>query len=135
MGQNQARAQRVAGAAVPPAIGVGVICAVIAVLVADRRLVALGREDLRDATTLIYLVAVVSASAVGMVLVRNLSANPAGWCFGALGFSMALSGVLDSYALVDAVADLGSLPFARAVAVLGDASFIPWWSWFPWPCT
>ena len=126
MGRRQARAQRVVRAVVPPAIGVVVVCALLAVLVADRRLVALGREDLRDATALIYLVAVVSASAVGMVLVRNLPGNPAGWCFGALGISMALSGVLDSYALVGAVADPGSLPFARAIAVLGDASFIPW---------
>lgn len=126
MGGRQARAQLVARAVVPVAIGVGVVGAVVAVLVADRRLVALGREDLRDATALIYLVAVLSASAVGMVLVRNHPANAAGWCFGALGISMALSGVLDSYALVGAVAEPGSLPFARAVAVLGDASFIPW---------
>lgn len=126
MGGRQAQAQRVVRSVGPLVIGVWVIIAMMAIFFADRRLVALGRDELRDGTALIYLVAIVSASAVGMVLVRHHPANPAGWCFGALGISMALSGVLDSYALVGAVADPGALPFASAVAVVGDASFIPW---------
>jgi signal transduction histidine kinase len=126
MGGRQAQAQRVVRAVGPLVICVWVVGAMMSIFVADRRLVALGREDLRDGTALIYLVAIVSASAVGTVLVRHHPANPAGWCFGALGISMALSGVLDSYALVGAVADPGALSFASAVAVVGDASFIPW---------
>ena len=92
----------------------------------DRRLVALGRADLRDPGALIYVVAIVSATVVGSILVARQPENPAGWCFAGLGASMTLSGALDSYALIGAVADPGSLPYADVAAVLGDASFIPW---------
>jgi len=109
------------------ALALGVLLAAVAVLVVtDRRLVALGREDLRDPAGLIYLVAIVSATVVGSILVARHPSNPAGWCFAGLGASMTLSGGLDGYALVGAVADPGSLPYADVAAVLGDASFIPW---------
>ncbi len=109
------------------ALAVAVLSAAAAVLVlADRRLVALERTDLRDPGSLIYVVAIVSATVVGSILVARQPANPAGWCFAGLGASMTLSGALDSYALIGAVADPGSLPHADVAAVLGDASFIPW---------
>ncbi|MEO5666362.1 MAG: histidine kinase dimerization/phosphoacceptor domain-containing protein, partial [Nocardioides sp.] len=109
------------------ALAVGVLSAAAAVLVlADRRLVALGRADLRDPGSLIYVVAIVSATVVGSILVARQPTNPVGWCFAGLGASMTLSGALDSYALIGAVADPGSLPYADVAAVLGDASFIPW---------
>ena len=109
------------------ALALGVLLAAVGpLLVTDARLVALGREDLRDPASLIYLVAIVSATAVGSILVDRHPSNPAGWCFVGLGASMTLSGGLDGYALVGAVADPGSLPYADFAAVLGDASFIPW---------
>lgn len=108
-------------------LALGVLLALVAALVvADRRLVALGREDLRDPASLIYLVAIVSATAVGSILVDRHPSNAAGWCFLGLGASMTLSAGLDAYALVGAVADPESLPYADVAAVLGDASFIPW---------
>ena len=102
------------------------LLALVGLLVADRRLAQLGRDDLRDASHLIYLVAIVSAAAVGTVLLLRRPGNPAGWCFAGLGISMSFSGILDGYAAVGAVADPGSLPGADVAAVLGDASFIPW---------
>lgn len=108
-------------------IAVGLpLLALVGLVVADRRLAQLGRDDLRDASNLIYLVAIVSAAAVGTVLLLRRPRNPAGWCFAGLGISMSFSGILDGYAAVGAVADPGSLPGADVAAVLGDASFIPW---------
>ncbi len=116
---------RAAWVAASVAVAVPVL-ALCGVVLADHRLVELGREDLRESAAMVYGVAVISATAVGAVLLVRRSRNPAGWCFAGLGVSMALSGLLDSYAGVGAVADPGSLPLADAAAVLGDASFIPW---------
>ncbi|MGI8694014.1 MAG: sensor histidine kinase [Geodermatophilaceae bacterium] len=115
------------GAVAAPTAAVGLpLLALVSLVVADRRLAQLGRDDLRDASNLIYLVAIVSAAAVGTVLLLRRPGNPAGWCFAGLGISMSFSGILDGYAAVGAVADPGSLPGANVAAVLGDASFIPW---------
>lgn len=116
---------RRAVAAATIAVGLPVV-ALLVVAAADRRLAQLGRHDLREASGLIYLVAIFSAAAVGTVLLLRRPGNPAGWCFAGLGISMSLSGILDSYAVVGAVADPGGLPGADVAAVLGDASFIPW---------
>jgi signal transduction histidine kinase len=112
-------------AAATVAVGLPVL-AFVGLVVVDRRLAQLGRDDLRDASQLIYLVAIVSAASVGTVLLLRRPRNPAGWCFAGLGISMSFSGILDGYAAVGAVADPGSLPGADVAAVLGDASFIPW---------
>ncbi len=86
-----------------------------------------GRGDLvlplRSATTMVFLAAVAGSAAVGAVLALRRPANLAGWLFLALGKSIALSAVAESYAVQGAIVDPGSLPGARLVAVYADGVY------------
>ena len=73
-----------------------------------------------------YLAPLLSSSIVGSALALRHPGHPVGWLFLAFGFSLAVSGAIDAYAAYGAVARPGSLPAATFVAVIGDATFIPW---------
>jgi hypothetical protein len=105
-----------------------VVASIAGALVFDRLLVHAGRTDLSRFGTdeLAFVLALLSATAVGAVLAAHRPRHPVGWLFLALGGTIGVSGLLDGYGLYGAVARPGSLPAADLAAVLGDAGFIPW---------
>lgn len=99
-----------------------------AVVGTDVEFARIGRSDLRGlhGTTWIIVFAIGSAAVVGSALVVRRPRHPVGWLFLALAFVMLLSGAEDAYDGYGLLARPGSLAGARAVAVIGDGSFIPW---------
>jgi hypothetical protein len=74
------------------------------------------------ASTIPYLLAVVTAATVGALLASRRPAHPVGWLLLTLGLSVAASGVADGYARYGLVARPGALPAARWVAVYSPAT-------------
>jgi signal transduction histidine kinase len=110
-------------------------CALVAATVAgilwiEHRIDEAGRSDLTDfgVDDVWFISAMASATVVGAILGLRRPEHPVGWLFLGLGESIALSGLLDVYSLYGVVAAPGSLPAAEVVAVLSDASFIPWFT-------
>jgi signal transduction histidine kinase len=104
------------------------VAALVGLLVADRRLVAIGRPDLvgLHGETWILVGAMVSALAVGTLLAMSKPRHPVGWLFMALSGSMLASGLIDEYTVFTLDAGRGSEYAGRVAAVIGDSSFIPW---------
>jgi signal transduction histidine kinase len=102
--------------------------AVAAVL--DRRLTQLGRRDLHQLDgggDVVFLFAAVSACLVGAVLLVRRPGHPAGWCFAALGLSVAVAGMAQSYGLLGLIADPGEKHLgAGFAATLADSLFVLW---------
>jgi hypothetical protein len=74
------------------------------------------------ASTIPYLLAVVTAATVGAVLASRRPAHPVGWLLLTLALSVTASGVADGYARYGLVARPGALPAARWVAVYSPAT-------------
>jgi hypothetical protein len=128
------------------------VLGIAAVLWFDHLLRQAGRADLvlLNASTVGWLLAMVTAPTVGAVLATRRPRHPVGWLLLGLGASIGLSGFIDGYALYGLLARPGSLPAARwpaiyspAVAVAGIAcvSFVllltptgslpsPRWRWW-----
>ncbi len=87
-----------------------------------------GRADLAGITAahLVFVLGMLSASTVGAVLAVRRPEHPVGWLFLALGSVIAVSVAADAYALPGVIGRPGSLPWADQVAVIGNASFVPW---------
>jgi signal transduction histidine kinase len=106
------------------AVGAVLAGTLTAVVVLDRRLppdlTQFGRDDAP------YVLACLSALAVGAVLAIHRPRHPVGWLFLALGGSVLAGGLFEAYALYGAVVRPGALPGADLAAVLADAAFIPW---------
>ena len=62
---------------------------------------------------------------VGALVASRRPGNPIGWISGAVGFSLALSGVASEYAMYALVSQPGSLPGAKIAAWLAE------WTWVP----
>jgi signal transduction histidine kinase len=98
-------------------------------LLIDRRLSRLGRGDLReiDANSAVFLIATVTATVVGALLLIRRPGHPVGWCFAALGLSVALAGAAEGYGLLGLVADpSGHHPGAGAAASLANCLYVLW---------
>jgi len=105
------------------------LLSVVAIVVLDSLVRDAGRADLaqlEDLGTLPYLVTIATSTATGALVVLRRPAHPVGWLFLALGLSIGLGGLLDSYGRYGAVARPGSLPAADLAAVLGDGIFVAW---------
>ena len=104
------------------------VAGVVAMVVSDRRLVAIGRPDLVGLhdETWVLLAAILSALSVGTLLAALKPRHPVGWLFLALSGCMIASGAIDAYATWALHAGRGSEYAGRVAAVFGDASFIPW---------
>ncbi len=94
----------------------------------DYRLRQVGRGELAQWSGMsgLWAVPVLSAALVGSALIFRRPRHPAGWLFLSLAIVLSLSGMIDGYAALGAIARRGSLPGADLVAVLGDLTFIPW---------
>jgi hypothetical protein len=89
----------------------------------DHLLRQAGRADLvqMNASTLSWLLALVSAPTVGAVLATRRPRHPVGWLLLGLGVSIGLLGFADSYALYGQLARPGALPAARWLAIYSPA--------------
>ena len=74
---------------------------------------------------LTYLAAVAGMATVGAVLARRRPRHPVGWLMLALGLSVIVDGVTDSYARYGLLASPGAVPAVRHLRVLGD-TFALW---------
>ncbi|MEJ7629028.1 MAG: histidine kinase [Nocardioidaceae bacterium] len=108
--------------------GAGGVAGVVGILVADRRLVAIGRPDLVGLhdETWVLMAAIVSALGVGTLLAALRPRHPVGWLFLALSGCMIASGAIDEYTTLALETGRGSEYAGRVFAVIGDSSFIPW---------
>ena len=97
-------------------------------LVLERRIGAAGRADLAgmSAGDFVFLTAAVTASTVGAVVAFRRPRHPVGWLLAALGATIAVTGLADTYAIYGALARPGAVPWAAQAAVVGDAAFAPW---------
>ncbi|WP_433160907.1 histidine kinase [Kribbella sp. CA-247076] len=99
--------------------------AVAAAFVLEHRLVSSGRLPISGRPLvwlfglddLLFVVALISASAVGAALAFRRPEHPVGWLFLALGGSLALTGVLEGYA---------GLYESGVAAALAEITFITW---------
>jgi signal transduction histidine kinase len=109
-------------------VAAATLLCVLLVVVLDRLLRNAGRADLApfDVESIPYLVTIATSTGTGVLIAVRRPAHPVGWLFLALGLSIALGGVLDSYGRYGAVARPGSVPAAELAAVLGDGIFLVW---------
>jgi signal transduction histidine kinase len=100
----------------------------VAMLLLDLRLSAVGRSDLRQFLSggAFFSIPILSAMIVGSALVLRRPHHPVGWLFLLLAVAVTVAGVIDEYASYGAVARPGSLPGAQLVAVIGARTYIPW---------
>jgi hypothetical protein len=97
-----------------------------AVLWLDHLLRRAGRPDLTiRAHELPYFVAVLGMATVGAVLAGRRPRHPVGWLMLALGLSVTVDGLTDSYARYGLLASQGAVPGIRQLRVLGD-TFALW---------
>lgn len=101
---------------------------VLLVVVLDRLLRDAGRANLApfDVEAMPYLVTIATSTGTGVLVALRRPAHPVGWLFLALGLSIALGGLFDTYGRYGTVARPDSVPAADLAAVLGDGIFIPW---------
>jgi signal transduction histidine kinase len=87
-----------------------------------------GRGDLGSlhAADLPFVLASLVASGVGTALMVHQPRHPVGWLFHALGVSLALSGLGDSYAAYTVLARPGVWPGGPQVAMLSSGVWIGW---------
>lgn len=74
---------------------------------------------------LAFALGVISATAVGVVLLRSHPGHPVGWCFAALGTSVAVTGAAQSYGSWGLFVN-GGAPLAGSAALVASSGFIVW---------
>ena len=94
----------------------------------DRQLSSAGRGDLTQVLRAgsVLLVPCLSSAVVGAALALRRPRHPVGWLFLAFALALVVAGPIDAYAAYGAVARPGALPAASLMAVVGDATFLPW---------
>jgi hypothetical protein len=98
----------------------------VAVFWLDHLLRRAGRPELTiRAHELTYVAAVAGMATVGAVLAGRRPRHPVGWLMLALGLSVTVDGVTDSYARYGLLASPGAVPAVGQVRVLGD-TFVLW---------
>ena len=97
-----------------------------AVLWLDHLLRQAGRSELAiRAYELLYIAAMVGMATVGAVLASRRPRHPVGWLMLALGLSVTVDGLTDSYARYGLLASPGAVPAVGHVRALGD-TFALW---------
>ena len=72
-----------------------------------------------------YVLGALSATAVGVVLLRSRPSHPVGWCFAGIGASVALTGAAQGYGSW-ALFVHGGAPLGESAAVVASIGFIVW---------
>ena len=100
---------------------------VVGMVVGDIALTRGGRPDLQllDGGGPAFAVAIVAATAVGVVLLRTRPQHPVGWCFAALGTSIAMTGLAQTYGSWG-IYVRESAPLAGSASVVASTGFIVW---------
>jgi signal transduction histidine kinase len=100
----------------------------VAAALLDRQLRAAGRADLSSFTagTAGFWTALAAAMGVGTLLVVRHPRHPVGWLFVALGESIVLSGLGDTYAELAVIVRPGSRPGGAAVATASSSIWVLW---------
>jgi len=103
------------------------LCALIVMITCDVALTRGGRGDLRlfGGGGPAFALGVLSATAVGVVLLRSRPSHPVGWCFAGLGTTVALTGAAQGYGSW-ALFVHGSAPLGGSAAVVASTGFIVW---------
>ncbi|TDC47986.1 hypothetical protein E1212_22605 [Jiangella ureilytica] len=119
--------RRLLWAAVATAVAI-VPAGIALVLVFDELLRDAGRADLTQGVTngLVYVLAMLSASAVGAGLALRRPRHPVGWLFLGLGALQAVGPALTGYAAYGALARPGALPLATTAGLFADSVFVLW---------
>jgi len=92
----------------------------------DQMLRRAGRPDLTiRAHELLYVATIVAMATVGAVLGARRPRHPVGWFMLALGLSVTLDGVIDSYTRYWLLASPGAVPAVAHLRPLGD-TFALW---------
>jgi hypothetical protein len=103
-----------------------ILAGLAAVLWLDQLLRRAGRSELTlRAHELVYVVALVGMATVGAVLAGRRPRHPVGWLMLALGLSVIVDGVTDSYARYGLLASPGAVPAIRHLRSLGG-TFALW---------
>ena len=95
--------------------------------VIDQELDRLGRPDLRQISQsgVVFMLAAVSATSVGALLLVRRPTHPVAWCLAVLGAAVTVTGVCQGYGLLGLVADPdGHHPGASAAAVAASSLFV-----------
>lgn len=117
---------------VPVAVAVALVLATLVsfagALVFDVLLSRAERPDLTqfDLSAVPFVLAAVSAAAVGLVLGIHRPAHPVGWLLGCLALSIGLAGLADGWSSYGALARPGSVAGAGYAAAYSVAGFVPW---------
>jgi hypothetical protein len=92
----------------------------------DQLLRQAGRPELvqLNASGILFVVVVLSASTVGAVLASRRPRHPVGWLLLTLGLSVTVDGIASGYASYGALARPGALPAARHVAVYASTGVL-----------
>lgn len=106
----------------------GILACLITMIALDRQLSSAGRGDLAQVLRAgsVLLVPCLSSAVVGAALALRRPRHPVGWLFLAFALALVAAGPIDAYAAYGAVARPGALPAASLMAVVGDATFLPW---------
>ncbi len=104
-----------------------VLACFVVVGLCDVALVRGGRGDLRlsGGGGPAFALGILSATAVGVVLLRSRPPHPMGWCFAGLGVSVALTGTAQAYGSWALFVD-GDAPFSGAAALISSTGFVVW---------
>jgi signal transduction histidine kinase len=123
----------VATRTVPVVVATAVAWVVLAISFAGSALIEIrlhdvGRSDLGSysAGAWIFVIAILIATGVGTALMLDQPRHPVGWLFLALGLSVGLTGLLDSYGAYALIARPGSWPGAAQAATVSSSIWVLW---------
>lgn len=104
-----------------------VVGGLVVVVICDVALARGGRSELRllAGGGPAFVLGALSATAVGVVLLRSRPAHPVGWCFAALGATVMLTGAAQVYGSWALFVD-GDAPLGVATAMVSSTGFIVW---------
>ena len=99
----------------------------VAIYLCDQRMVDAGRGDLAQMLDegLAFIPPILSAAAIGSLLIVHRPRHPTGWLFLLLALLVVVSGVADGYALAE-TAEGNHDGVAGLIASIGDRMFILW---------
>lgn len=125
----EARDSRLAPFAMTAAVASSLVAlsGLVVMIICDVALTRGGRGDLRlfGGGGPAFALAILSATTVGVLLLRSRPSHPVGWCFAGLGASVAVAGAAQGYGSWALFVD-GGAPLGESAAVVASISFVVW---------